>query len=184
MKINSIIFLLALTITLTGNGQSRFFTKSGVISFKAGTAVEDIDGLNKSVTSIFDVSTGQIEFALLVKGFEFKRGLMQEHFNENYMESEKFPKAVFKGKSDKISTIDFKKDGSYPTIVKGTLDMHGIKKEVEVTGVINVQKGVATSVADFKILLSDYNIQIPGTVKDKISPTVEIHSECTYKPMN
>jgi hypothetical protein len=184
MKIKVNIFLLALAMSLTSNGQNRFFTKSGVISFKAGTAVENIDGLNKSVTSVFDAATGQIEFAVLVKGFEFKRGLMQEHFNENYMESEKFPKAVFKGKSDNIKTIDFKKDGSYPTIVKGTLDIHGVKKEVEVSGVIHVLNGITSSVADFKILLSDYHIEIPGAVKDKISPTVEIHTECTYKPMN
>jgi polyisoprenoid-binding protein YceI len=183
MRTKIFLSLFALSIAITGSAQ-KYFTKSGTISFKAGTPVEDIDGLNKSVTSIFDASTGQIEFAVLVKGFEFKRGLMQEHFNENYMESEKFPKATFKGKFDNVSKIDFKKDGPYTALVKGTLEIHGIKKEIEAKGTILVANGIVSSVADFKIQLADYNIEIPGAVKDKISPSVDIHSENVYKLMN
>jgi polyisoprenoid-binding protein YceI len=182
MKAN--IFFVALIIAGQVSAQNRYFTKTGTISFKAGTPLEDIDALNKSVTSIFDVSTGQIEFAVLIKGFEFRRGLMQEHFNENYMESEKFPKATFKGKFADISKISFSKDGSYPTKVNGTLEIHGVKKEVEIEGLIKVANGVVTSSSDFKVLLADYNITIPGAVRDKISPTVDVHTECAYKPMN
>jgi YceI-like domain len=182
MKVKLILFV-AMTAVALANAQGKYFTKTGTISFKAGTSLEDIDAINKSVTSIFDTATGQIEFAVLIKGFEFKRGLMQEHFNENYMESEKLPKSTFKGKFVDVSKISFSKDGSYSTTVKGTLEIHGVKKEVEVPGTIKVANGVISSTADFTVLVADYDIKIPGAVKDKISPTVNIHIECAYKAM-
>ncbi len=163
--------------------QERYFTKTGRISFTAGTPLEDIDAVNKSVTSVIDITTGQIEFAVLMKGFEFKRALMQEHFNENYVESEKFPKSTFKGKITDVASVNFKKDGSYPVTVKGTLDIHGVKREIETKGTIKVANGIISSDAIFKILLEDYDIKIPGAVKDKISPTVEIKTDCAYQPL-
>ena len=177
------LFLLFFFILLSASSQNRYFTKTGIISFSAGTPVEDVDAINKSVTSVFDLTTGQIEFGVLIKGFEFKRGLMQEHFNENYMESEKYPKSTFKGKFEDVSKINFKKDGSYSTLVKGTLEIHHVKKEVEVPGIIKVENGVISSEATFTVLLEDYQIKIPGAVKDKISPTVEIHTTCSYKAL-
>jgi polyisoprenoid-binding protein YceI len=183
MKIKTSIFTLVLFASLSLVAQERYFTKAGTISFTAGTPLEDIDATNKSVTSVIDISTGQIEFAVLLKGFEFKRALMQEHFNENYVESEKFPKSTFKGKISDADKVNFKKDGSYPATVKGTLEIHGVKKEVETKGTIKVAGGVISSDAAFKILLEDYGIKIPGAVKDKISPTVEIKTACTYQPL-
>lgn len=160
--------------------QKRYFTKTGIVSFKAGTAVEDIDAINKSVTSIFDATSGQYEFALLVNGFEFRRALMQQHFNEDYMESDKYPKSTFKGKITDISKVNFQKDGTYPVTVKGILDIHGVKKEIETPGVFRVKGGNVSSTATFSILLADYNIEIPSLVKDKISKTVKITVNCDY----
>lgn len=179
----TIILLFGLSLSIAGQTQNRFFTKTGTITFKAGTAMEDIDATNKSVTSIFDISSGQIEFAVLIKGFEFRRDLMQKHFNENYLESEKIPKATFRGKFTDVSKIDFKKDGNYPATVKGTLEIHNVKKEVEIPGLISVANGTIASTANFIVLVDDYNIKIPGAVKDKISPMVEIKVNCTYKAM-
>ncbi len=176
-----IITLLFLCLAWKGQAQNRYFTKTGKITFTAGTAMEDIDAVNKSVTSVFDISNGQIEFAVLIKGFEFRRGLMQEHFNENYLESEKYPKSIFKGRFDDATKIDFKKDGSYPALVKGTLEIHNIKKEVEISGTIKVSGEVIYSASEFKVQLADYGIKIPGAVKDKISSTVEIKVSCDYK---
>lgn len=170
---------LLLMLTLPVFSQKRYFTKSGQINFSAGTG-EDIDGVNKAATSVFDATTGQIEFAVLVKGFEFKRALMQEHFNENYMESNKFPKSVFKGKIVNIDKVNFQKDGTYPVTVKGVLDMHGVKKEIETTGTFKVTGETVNSDASFTVLLADYNIDIPSLVKDKISKTVTIKVSCNY----
>jgi polyisoprenoid-binding protein YceI len=182
MKSNIIIILLVAGIT-TVSAQSRIFTKSGTISFSAGTAVEDVDGSNKSVTSIVDTGTGQIEFAVLMRGFEFKRALMQDHFNENYVESEKFPKSIFKGKVLNISDVDFTKDGTYAVKVKGSLDLHGVSKEIEVPATFTVSKGVISAISEFIINNADFNITIPGAVADKVSPTVSVQVSCTYKTL-
>lgn len=163
--------------------QDKIFTRTGTISFSAGTAIEDIDGVNKSVTSVVDTKTGQIEFAVLMKGFEFKRALMQDHFNENYMESEKYPKAVFKGQITDVAAVNFTKDGSYKVIIKGTLDMHGVKKEIEAPGTFVVKGGAISGESDFTVQLADFKIEIPGAVADKLSPTVKVHVSCAYKPL-
>ncbi|MBZ4189016.1 YceI family protein [Niabella beijingensis] len=157
----------------------RYFTKTGTISFEAGTALEDIEASNKSATSVFDAATGQLEFAVLVKGFEFRRALMQEHFNENYMESSKYPKAAFKGRMN-LQGISFQKPGSYPVTVKGTLELHGVKKEITTTGTLKVSGSTVQAIAKFPVTISDYNISIPGVVRDKIAKTALVAVNCNY----
>jgi hypothetical protein len=176
----TLIIVVLFVLTLPVFSQKRYFTKSGQINFAAGTTAEDIDGINKATTSVFDAGTGQIEFAVLIKGFEFKRALMQEHFNENYMESDKYPKSIFKGKIINIDKVNFQKDGSYPVTIKGVLDMHGVKKEIETTGTFKVTGETVHSDASFTVLLADYKIDIPSLVKDKISQTVTIKVNCNY----
>lgn len=173
--------VLVLLAFYQGFSQTRYFTKTGNVGFSAGTPLEDIGGFNKSANSVFDAGTGQLEFALLVKGFEFKSSLMQEHFNENYMESDKYPKAVFKGKIVNIDKIDFQKPGEYTVIVAGTLTLHGIAREIETRGIFRVSGGNAvSSTATFSVTLEDYKIAIPGLVKDKISKTARIKVDCNY----
>jgi len=183
MKKKITFTILIMLVTISSFSQSRYITKTGILSFSAGTPVEDIDGLNKSALSVIDVATAQVEVAVLIKGFEFKRGLMQEHFNENYMESEKYPKATFKGKIEDFSKIDFKKDGTYEVRSKGTLDLHGVKKEVEVPVTFTIAKGLPSATASFSIVLEDYKVEIPGAVKDKISKTAAVKLTLDYKPM-
>ncbi len=176
-----ILAVFSTLVLQAGFAQLRYFTKTGNVAFQAGTALEDIDGANKSTTSVFDAITGQIEFALLVKGFEFKSALMMEHFNENYLESNKYPKSVFKGKIVNIDKVNFKKTGEYPVTVKGILEMHGVTKEIETSGVFKVLNDeTVTSTATFTITLEDYKIAIPGLVKDKISKTAKITVYCSY----
>src|SRR5689334_19788496 len=109
--------IMLLFLSSSGFSQKRYFTKNGKISFNAGTSLEDIDATNNSTLSVFDATSGQIEYSVLIKGFEFKRALMQEHFNENYMESDKYPKAIFKGKIMSIDKLNLGKEGSYPVTV-------------------------------------------------------------------
>lgn len=173
---------LLLALPLTSFSQ-RYFTKTGEIDFKAGTPLEDIDAVNKSVSSVLDVATGQIEFALLVKSFEFRRGLMQEHFNENYMESSKFPKSVFVGTSPELTKLDLKKDGSYQISVMGTLEVHGVSKALTIPATIRIQDGRISASAVFSVEVADFNIQIPGAVKDKIAKTVVVTVNGQYQPL-
>ncbi|HOZ96082.1 MAG TPA: YceI family protein [Niabella sp.] len=183
MKSFLIIFVLLLFFPNALLSQ-KYFTKSGIISFESGTALEDVQAFNKSTTSVFDVKSGQIEFAVLMKGFEFKKALMQIHFNENYIESNKYPKSVFKGVITNIRDVDFQKSGTYNVIVKGVLEIHGVKKEVSTTGAFKVTENEVYASAKFNISIKDYNISIPGVVKDKISPIAKVRVNCRYSILN
>ncbi len=171
-----------LLITVFEASSQKYFTKTGIISFSAGTALEDIDAINKSATSVIDAATGKIEFAVLIKGFEFKRNLMQEHFNENYMESSKYPKAVFKGNI--VEPINFSKPGTYSASVKGLMEIHGVKKEATAKGTIKVNVQSVQVLSQFILNTGDFKIAIPGVVKDKISPAVKVSVNCSYMPLN
>jgi hypothetical protein len=179
----SIMLAVCLLVTALAFSQKKYFTKSGQVSFNAGTSAEDIDATNGAAVSVFDAATGQMEFAVLIKGFEFKKALMQEHFNENYMESDKYPKALFKGKIVNLDKVNFQQNGVYPVTVKGQLDMHGVKKDVETTGTMKVNGDAIASNAGFTVLLADYNIAIPSLVKDKVSKSVTIKVNCNYNPL-
>jgi hypothetical protein len=158
----------------------KYIAKTGHIWFYSYTSMEVIEAHNHQVVSILDSSTGDIIFNLLNKSFEFKVALMQEHFNENYMETTKFPKSTFKGKITNLDKIDLKKDGTYPAEVTGDLTMHGVTKNISTTGTIEVVKGVITAKAKFKVVPKDYGIQIPQLVENKIAKEMEITVEIPY----
>ena len=173
-------FLLSATI---GFAQDRYFTKTGKIDFYSKAPMEDIEAKNKTVTAVIDTKTGAMQFAVQMKGFEFEKKLMQEHFNENYVESDKFPKCEFKGSITNNQDINYAKDGSYPARVKGKLTIHGVTKEVETSGTIKVAGGKLDASSTFNILLSDYDIKIPSVVKDKVSNNVKIVVDCKLDPL-
>src|SRR5690606_30611649 len=99
---------------------------------------ENIDAVNNEATSIMNIKTGEVAFAVLVKSFRFQKALMEEHFNENYMESDKFPKATFSGKVLNMETIDLTKNGSYPIEISGDLTIHGVTQNIKTNGVLTV----------------------------------------------
>jgi polyisoprenoid-binding protein YceI len=158
----------------------KYISKNGHIWFYSHTPMEDIEGHNRQAVSILDASTGDIVFNLLIKSFEFKVALMQEHFNENYMESDKIPKASFKGKITNLDKINFKKDGSYPAEVTGDLTIHGVTKPVTTKGTLVVQNGSITAKAKFVVTAHDYDIAIPSVVENKIAKEIEINVDVTY----
>jgi hypothetical protein len=175
-----IFFMCFASFTIMyGHGQ-KYFTKSGKINLDAtsNASLEKVEAVNRSVTCIIDTKTGNIQLALLMKGFEFERALMQEHFNENYVESEKFPKSEFRGIIGNNAEVNYAKDGSYTVSVKGQLTLHGESKEIETTGKIIIQNGKINAAADFIVVLKDYKIAIPGLVADKVSKTAKISVTC------
>ena len=108
--------------------------------------------------------------------------LMKEHFNENYMESDKIPKSTFQGKIKDLSSINFKKSGTFPVIVEGDLTIHGIKQHITTSGNLKIETGKIQTTSAFTIKLSDYKIEIPSLVADKIAETLEIKVNCNYEP--
>lgn len=161
----------------------KYFTKTGHISFYSDTPLEKIEGHNKSSNCVLDVATGKLEVATLVKGFQFEKALMQEHFNENYMESDKFPKAVFKGQIDNYSKLDISKNGKVTVKVSGDLTMHGVTKKVATDAVVSINSGKIIADANFNVLLADFNIKIPALVKDQIAKSLKIKVACTLEPL-
>lgn len=182
LKKNLIVTVLILMAGLS-QAQDKYFTKTGKIEFFSKASMEDIDAKNKTVAAILDTKTGTLQFSVLMKGFEFPKALMQEHFNENYIESDKFPKAEFKGTIINNADINYSKEGTYTAKVKGKLTLHGITKNVETTGTMKVDGGKLNSNAAFNILLSDYNIKIPSVVKEKLSNSIKITVDCKLEPL-
>jgi hypothetical protein len=186
IKINKKRRLLFLTLSAMVifqglRAQEKYYTKTGTISFFSDAPLEKIKAINKNVTAIIDTKTGALQVSMLMKGFEFEKALMQEHFNENYVESEKYPKSEFGGLISNKNEISYSKDGSYAATVKGKLKIHGVQKEAEITGKIIVHNGTPSIDAVLSILLSDYNIKIPGIVEGKIANRVEINVNCTLE---
>lgn len=173
--------LVVLVSCLSSLTAQRLISKTGHVWFYSHTPVEEIEAHNHQTVSILDVSTGDLQFSMLIKSFEFKIELMQEHFNVNYMESSKFPKAGFKGKITNLSDINFKKDGTYESLVEGQLTIHGISKQVSSTGTIEIKNGVPHIFAKFNVNSEDYDIQIPDLVKEKIAKEIEVTVDVIYQ---
>lgn len=173
---------LCLGLATIASAQDKYFTKTGKITFVSKAPLEDIDAVNKTASAILDTKTGMIQFAVLMKGFEFERALMQEHFNENYVESNKYPKAEFKGLVQNNSAVIYAKDGTYTTKVKGQLTLHGVTKNVEAPATIKVENGKLLATSTFSVQLSDYKIAIPAAVKDKVSNSVKIAVDTKLEP--
>lgn len=165
--------------------QDKFFTKTGKITFDATVPAspEKISGINKSSIAVLDTKTGNMQFSVMMKGFLFERALMEEHFNENYVESNKFPKSEFKGQVVDNSKLDYSKEGSYNVTVKGKLTIHGETREVEAKGVIKVAKGGIGLSSTFKVPLADYKISIPSIVADKLATQASIIVDCQLEPL-
>jgi polyisoprenoid-binding protein YceI len=178
----SIVILLLSVISITAGAQSLYMTKAGKVSFNSRSSVEKIEADNNEVSSVINTQTGDMVFAILLKSFHFDRALMEEHFNENYVESDKFPKSTFKGKISNLSAINFTKDGNYPAVVEGDLTMHGVTKKVSSNGTLTVKAGKIAAYAKFSVKLKDFDISIPSLVADKISQDIDIIVDCKYDP--
>ncbi len=152
----------------------KYYTKTGRVTFVSQAPMEKIVSTNTNALMVVDAATGNAECSVLIKGFQFDKALMQEHFNENYMESHKFPKALFKGLITNIREIDFKKDGTYNANVKGELTMHGVTQPVTMTSKIVVKSGNVAATTSFEIKVSDFSIVIPKVVSDKVAEKVGI----------
>lgn len=186
MKIVKNIFLVtALLLNSPGIfAQGKYFTRNGNITFNSGTSLEKIEGINHKAASVLDGATGQLEFTVLIKAFEFDRALMEDHFHENYMDTEKFPKAGFKGNIINNKDINYSKNGTYSAQVKGDLTIHGVTKPVTTNASLEVKDGKILAKSNFEITIEDYNIIIPALVKDKLDKQAKIVVDITYEPLN
>ena len=185
MKKNILLTPLLLAFSFCVHAQTaKYFTRTAHVDFFSHTPVEDIKADNNQVSAILDIGTGDFAFTCLINSFEFEKKLMQEHFNENYMESDKYPKSIFKGKIKDLTKVNFTKDGEYPVVVTGNLTMKDKTNAVEVPGTIIVKGGKITARSTFKLRPEDCNVQVPSLVKDKIAKELEINVEALLEPLN
>jgi len=166
-------------ILFSTNSYSQvWMSRNANITFFSETPIENIDAISKSAQAAINTQTGKVFFKVVISSFEFKKALMQEHFNENYMESEKFPSAEFDGQIENLP--DLTVDGTYPVAVKGKLTIHGIVKERTVNGTITVSKDKITSFSKFKVKCADHNIEIPKLVLKNIAEEIEVTITSNY----
>ena len=174
----ALLYLFTL-ISFTLNAQNKFLTKTGTISFEASVpSFEEVSATNNSITVIIDADSGKFAALALVKGFRFKNALMEEHFNENYVESDLYPKAKFKGAIEGFNFYDLSRNETEHKI-SGILEFHGNTKEI-VDCIIHLKLLDDNSIlmeGTFEVNASDFNIEIPKIVKSKVSETVAIRFE-------
>ncbi|HEY3405713.1 MAG TPA: YceI family protein [Ohtaekwangia sp.] len=171
--------LLILAAVTTGVVHAqKFVTEKSNVVFFSDAAIEDITAKNAKTAGIFNPTTGDIAFSVPIKEFQFEKSLMQEHFNEKYMESEKFPKGTFQGT---ITGFDANATGSQKASAKGKLTIHGVTKEVEIPGTIEKQGDKWMLNTKFIVKLVDYKIEIPQLLWQNIAEQVEVTADFTFK---
>ena len=161
----------------------KYVTKNGQIKFYSETPVENIEAHNNQVNSALDISNGNFIFKVLIKSFEFKKAMMQEHFNENYMESDKLPTATFSGVVENMSDIDFGKDGLIDVQVIGKLTIHGVTKEIQSSGSFDIKGNTVSVKSVFQVKPSDYEIKISKAVEDQIAKSIEVTLDASLDKM-
>ncbi|WP_276497078.1 YceI family protein [Pontibacter litorisediminis] len=163
--------------------QNRYFTKTGHIWFFSDAPLEDIEAHNRKVVSVLDRGTGEMAFSVPMKEFQFRKSLMQTHFNENYMESDKYPKATFKGKITNIQEVDLNKEAAYKVRVTGVLNIHGKDKAIDTVGVLEVKAGRLHGRSTFSVTPQEFDIKIPRLVRNNIARRIDITVDVIYEPL-
>ncbi len=179
MKRIGLCMMSLVCCSLTAPAQ-KFTTEKSHVAFFSKATVEDIKAENVKAVSIFNVPTGEVAFSIPIKDFEFDKGLMKEHFNEKYLETEKYPKATFQGKF-----IGFNPEigGEQTVQAQGRLTMHGITQEIDVSGTLEFAQKKILAKAKFNIKLADYKIEIPQLLWQNLAEVVEVSIDFTYKPL-
>jgi len=177
----TLLVSIALFASLALSAQDKMITKTGKITFEASVpAFEEVKAKNDGVTCVLNSKTGEIASLALMKGFRFKLALMEEHFNENYINSDSYPKATFKGKIENFDSTALTATAKDFTI-KGKLELHG--KTNDVTSIAKIRKteaGIEIN-TNFSVNADDYGIAIPSVVKSKVSNKVKVKAEFTVK---
>ncbi|QIL76315.1 YceI family protein [Hymenobacter sp. HDW8] len=162
----------------------KYMTRTGTVTFYSTSIIEDIEARTEQVSAVVDVQSSQLAFAIPIKSFQFKRTLMQEHFNENYMESERFPKATFSGRVVDLHPDALFKGGSQRVNVEGDLTIHGVTKRITVPGALEMSRGTLLVHAYFNVAPADYGIEVPLLVRENIAKTVGIRVSLSCDPVS
>lgn len=175
--ISSIIFFVCCE---TLKAQNIYSCTNGEVTFFSKAPLEDIQAASKGLNSILNTSNNEIVFIVPMTSFKFKKSMMEEHFNENYIESHKYPNAVYKGKINE--NIDYSKDGEYEVTSTGTLALHGVDKTRTEKGKMIIKEGKISIHSEFTIAIKEHNIEIPKLVVQNIAEIVKVNFIASYSP--
>ncbi|HSZ71643.1 MAG TPA: YceI family protein [Cytophagaceae bacterium] len=176
-------FILTLTLlfcTWNAFSQTVFVSDKVTISFFSEARIENIEATSVKGSAAINAITKDVVFKVPISSFSFQRKLMEEHFNENYMESDKFPNAILKGKI--VEDVDLTKEGTYHVTLEGTMDMHGITKTKKFTGVIENKGGRLYLDSQFMLPVADHDIKIPNDKLSNISQTIKVTVHAEFIP--
>jgi polyisoprenoid-binding protein YceI len=183
-KINQIgLFLAGLSFLIAVESRAQgtlYATSGGQTSFHSSTPAEDINAVNKKTQAILNTTSGEIAVLMNMRDFDFPNELMEEHFNENYMESAKYPKATFKGKLDQA--VDVTKNGSHELTATGTFTVHGVSQPRTLKGTLTVNDGSLLLNSEFEVALADHKIEVPKIVFVKIAQIIQVKTTYTLTP--
>lgn len=183
MRLLGIVFLSFL-LPLLAIGQGRYMTHSGRISFYSSAPLEDIEAKSQQAGGVIDLSTGQLAFSVPMKSFVFPNGLMQEHFNENFVESDRYPKSTFVGKLLGFNAATMQTSGPQQVQAEGDLAIHGVTHRVRVPGTLELRDNGLQLHAKFNVAPADYNIKIPRLVREHIAKSVEVTVNMLCPPVS
>ncbi|WP_262249127.1 YceI family protein [Parapedobacter soli] len=172
------VWFFAMVLCFRAEAQGLLIDKASRISFFSEAPLENIAAVTEKAASALDTGSCEIAFKVTINTFAFKKRLMQEHFNENYMESDRFPHATFNGKIQE--PVDWHRDGTYLVTVVGTLDIHGVGKQYTVPATITVRGESIMAVAKFNVRVADHDVKIPRIVIKNIAEVVEVDVSATY----
>ncbi|GGH13795.1 YceI family protein [Mucilaginibacter phyllosphaerae] len=178
MKYIAVILLAWFTVNQAGKG--IYVCKNAAVSLYSKAPIEDIDARSDIGTSVLNIANGDVAFSVPIRSFKFDKALMQEHFNENYLESDKYPQASFKGKL--TEKPDLTRNGTYPVTATGVFEVHGVKQNRSITGKLMVANGAISLTSEFMVACKDHRIEIPTLVFQNIAENIKIKVTAAYIP--
>lgn len=173
-----IILVVLGVISWSSFAQKTYKSNNAIVAFFSHTPVEDIEAKTEKASSVINPNNNQIAFLIVNTSFRFSNGLMEEHFNEKYMESDKFPKSTFSGRINE--NIDWTEDGENKVTVTGKLTIHGVSQNRTIPATISIKEGKVSAKSEFMVKTADHKIEIPKLVWEKIAEEIKINVLTDY----
>jgi hypothetical protein len=180
MKREILTIIIGIITAGLAMAQGPVVDRKGTATFFSEAPLENIEAVNKEVIGAIDLEKGTLAVSMLIKGFHFDKSLMEEHFNENYLESEKFPRATFKGKLTGFEDIDFSREGSFETEADGEIEIHGVKKPLKTVVKFDASTKELKASTVFNLAVADFDIEIPTLVFKNIAEVVEVKASFNF----
>ncbi len=182
MKVYRFLFLAGLLFCISESIAQTFITRNGTIRFFSETPLENIEAVNRQVSSALDAETGEFVFRVVMRSFSFEKALMQQHFNDNFVESHNYPNATFQGQIPEIGEINFNSDGEYEVTVEGELTMKDVTRFISEQGILRITGGNVMGESIFIVRPEEYNITIPSRYARNIAQEIEVTVNVNLTP--